>query len=85
MKMTHELSTVDRVSTHEELHQVLALLNESADRVTTEAARESDEESALQDAVANLWQDGGSDEPTGDLEGDVYSWAEFADKTERVN
>lgn len=83
MKTTHEMSTVDRVSTHEELHQVLALLNESADRVTTEAASESDEENALQDAVANLWQNGGSDEPEG--EGDVYRWAEFSNKTERVN
>jgi len=84
MKTTHEMVTVDRISTHEELHQVLALLNDSAARVATEAPSEPEEENALQDAVTSLWQDATEDEQR-DIERDAYHWAELAGKTERVN
>jgi len=84
MKTTHETATVDRISTHEELHQVLALLNESASRVRAEASSESEQEDALQDAVSSLWQDATEDGQS-DLEGEAHRWAELASKTERVN
>jgi hypothetical protein len=85
MKTTQEMSTVDRVSTHEELHQVLALLNDSADRFANEAGPEADEENGLQDAVATLWQDSANAEGENEMDGDDTRWAEFARQTERVN
>ena len=80
MKMTHEMSTVDRISTHEELHQVLALLNDSADRVMTEEPSETEEESALQEAVSSLWQDSEEEE----AESDASHWTKLT-RFERVN
>ena len=83
MKTTQEMSTVDRISTHEELHQVLALLSDSADRVATEAASDAEEsEEMLRDAVAGLWPDAEQD---GQSEGEMYRWAELAGRPERVN
>jgi hypothetical protein len=82
MKTTHEMATVDRVSTHEELHQVLALLNDSAARVSD--ATEPQEENDLREAVSSLWQEA-ENEDEGEPESDAYRWAELAGKTERVN
>jgi hypothetical protein len=84
MKTTHEMATVDRISTHEELHQVLALLNDSAARVTD--ATEPQEENDLQEAVANLWRESeNAGEGELELESDPYRWAELAVKADRVN
>lgn len=84
MKTTHEMSTVDRISTHEELHQVLALLSDSADRVATEVAPEPEEENSLREAVAGLWPDADGDSQR-ETDSDMYRWAELAGKLERVN
>jgi hypothetical protein len=85
MKTTHEMSTVDRISTHEELHQVLALLSDPADRVANEASTEPEEDNLFRDAVSNLWQDRADDEADAGPETDASRWAEFADRSERVN
>jgi hypothetical protein len=85
MKTTQEMSTVDRISTHEELHQVLALLNDPTDHLTVETAPEVDEEDPLQEAVSSLWPDATSEDGKDQSEGSVYRWAEFAGKSERVN
>jgi hypothetical protein len=47
----------DRMSTHEELHQVLDLLSESAHFGVAETPSEADEKEALRAAVSGLWQD----------------------------
>ena len=85
MKTTQEMSTVDRISTHEELHQVLALLNDPTDHLTVEAAPEVDEGDPLQDAVSSLWPDATNEDRNDQSEGSVYRWSEFAGKSERVN
>jgi hypothetical protein len=91
MKTIQEtLTEFDRMSTHEELHQVLALLDECAPVAGMEAPAEAEERKALREAVADLWQDGaanetGNDQQTG-LQGGMYPWAEIlADKSHRVN
>ena len=84
MKTTQEMSTVDRISTHEELHQVLALLSDSAERVATETASEPEEEDSLREAVAGLWPEAEADGQK-QTESDMYRWAELAGKLERVN
>jgi hypothetical protein len=89
MKIAQEMLTeFDRVSTHEELHQVLALLNEFNPGEGTEAPGESDEKLALRDAVAELWRDAAVDHPnegTGSPT-ELYPWAEMlVDKSDRIN
>ncbi len=93
MKTLQEmLNTSDRMSTHEELHQVLALLDERTP-VRTETQDEADEARALREAVADLWRDAASDGKVGDgkyeeeieVRTDSYRWAELAGKTDRVN
>jgi hypothetical protein len=91
MKTIQEtLIEFDRISTHEELHQVLALLDECTPVAATEAPGEAEERKALREAVADLWQDAaademGRDEETG-LRGEMYPWAEIlADKSDRIN
>ena len=79
MKTTQELSNeFDRISTHEELHQVLALLNEFARTQATEPTQRARERKALRDAVMDLWQDAAADEHESDHEspdGAMYRWA----------
>lgn len=84
MKTTQEMSTVDRISTHEELHQVLALLSDSADRMAAEATPVPEEENSLREAVAGLWPES-EDEGQRQSESEMYRWAELAGKLERVN
>lgn len=89
MKTAHEIiNEFDRVSTHEELHQVLALLNEYTPSEGAGAPSESDEKLALREAVASLWRDAAVDEPneeTGNRT-DPYPWAEMlVDKSDRIN
>jgi len=85
MKTTQEMSTVDRISTHEELHQVLALLNDPTDHFAVETAPETEEEDSLRDAVSSLWPDTTSEDGNDQSEGSVCRWAEFSGKSERVN
>jgi hypothetical protein len=91
MKTIQEtLTEFDRLSTHEELHQVLALLDERTPVAVMETPGEAEERTALREAVADLWQDAaaaetGNDRETG-LRGGMYPWAEIlADKSHRVN
>ena len=89
MKNAQEILTeFDRVSTHEELHQVLALLNEYAPGVGIEAPGESDENLALREAVADLWRDAAVDEPNGeaDVRTELSPWAGILmDRSDRIN
>jgi hypothetical protein len=82
------LNSSDRMSTHEELHQVLALLDERAPLAGTEALGESEETRALQEAVEDLWRDS-ADEPSGkiiDVRSELYPWADMlTGKTDRIN
>ena len=87
---TELLTEFDRLSTHEELHQVLALLDEFVPGTTTEAPGETDERKALREAVMDLWQDAAADEHESDHETHIYSevspWAEIiANRSDRVN
>ena len=83
----------DRLSTHEELHQVLALVSENAPSLASEAPSEPDEEKALRDAVADLWREAPAEEQDAetngeeiDVPGELYRWAEIlTGKTERIN
>jgi hypothetical protein len=97
MKTTQEIVTeFDRISTHEELHQVLALVSDGAPGLAPEALGEPDDTKALREAVAELWRDA-ADEPDrdvlskrhdeeSDVRGLLYPWAEMlAGKTDRVN
>jgi predicted TPR repeat methyltransferase len=89
MKTAQEMLTeFDRVSTHEELNQVLALLNEFTRSEGAEAPGESDEKLALRDAVADLWRDAAEVEPNEEtgVHSELYPWAEMlADKSDRIN
>jgi hypothetical protein len=89
MKNAQEILTeFDRVSTHEELHQVLALLNEYAPGAGIEAPGESDENLALREAVADLWRDAAVDEPNGeaDVRTELSPWAGIlVDRSDRIN
>jgi hypothetical protein len=89
MKTAQEmLIEFDRVSTHEELNQVLALLNEFTTTEGTEATGESDEKLALRDAVADLWRDATVDHPNeaAASRSELYPWAEMlVDKSDRIN
>lgn len=82
MKTAHEASAVDRLSTHEELHQVLALLNDPAARVATEMASGS-EDANLREALSSLWQDP-EEEDLETAQDDKYRWEEPSDEG-RVN
>ena len=83
----------DRLSTHEELHQVLALVSDYAPSLASEAPGEPDEEKALRDAVADLWREAPAEERDAetnaeeiDVPGELYRWAEMlTGKTERIN
>jgi hypothetical protein len=91
MKTAQELpNEFDRLSTHEELHQVLALLDEFVPGVATEASSETEERKALRDAVMDLWQDAAADEHESDQEssssGEMYPWAvRMMNKSGQVN
>lgn len=89
MKTAQELpNEFDRLSTHEELHQVLALLDEFVPGAATEAPSETEERKALRDAVMDLWQDAAADEHEGDHEssGETYPWAvRMMNKSDQVN
>lgn len=98
MKTLEQTPTAfDRLATREELHQVLALVNEYAPSLATEAPGEPEEERALRDAVADLWREPPADERDAethgetlgeelDVPGELYRWAEMlTGKTERIN
>jgi len=91
MKTAQETPTeFDRLSTHEELHQVLALLDQFAPGAATEASSEVEERRALREAVMDLWQDAAADEYESDEEtdarGELYPWAGMlANKSDRIN
>jgi hypothetical protein len=90
MKTLQEmLNTSDRMSTHEELHQVLALLDERAPVAVTEAPGEADEANALREAVADLWRESIAEEPSRqiiDVRSELYPWADMlAGKRDRIN
>jgi hypothetical protein len=91
MKTAQELLTeFDRLSTHEELHQVLALLDECVPGAATEAPGETEERRALREAVMDLWQDAAADEHERDdqtsARGEMLPWAGvIANRTDRVN
>ena len=77
MKTAHETPTADRLSTHEELHQVLALLNDPAASAKTEIASDS-EDSNLREALFSLWQDAEEDSEGGEHVG--YGFEESPDE-----
>jgi hypothetical protein len=95
--LQHMPATFDRLSTHEELHQVLALVHECAPSLAGEAPSEPEEEMALRDAVADLWREAPADERDSkthgetfgeeiDVSGELYRLAEMlTGKTERIN
>lgn len=88
MKTAQQSPTAfDRMSTHEELHQVLALVSEGAPFLSAEVQGDADEKKTLQEAVAELWRDGALDESgESDTQEDVCHWAEIlSGKTESVN
>ena len=101
MKTVQQMPTsFDRISTHEELHQVLALVGESVPSLANEASNEADERKALQVAVADLWRDTALNEhdrhnhdrhnaaydEDGDVRDQMYQWAEMlAGRTARIN
>jgi hypothetical protein len=91
MKTAQELLTeFDRLSTHEELHQVLALLDEGVAGAATEASSETEERKALREAVMDLWQDAAADEHEHDDEtgarGEMLPWAgAIANRSDRIN
>lgn len=94
MKTLQQLpAAFDRLSTHEELHQVLALVSDYAPSLASEAPGEPDEEKALRDAVADLWREAPEEERNAetngeeiDVPGELYRWAEIlTGKTERIN
>jgi hypothetical protein len=91
MKTAQELpNEFDRLSTHEELHQVLALLDEFVTGAATEPPSETEERKALRDAVMDLWQDTAADEHGSDQEssasGEMYPWAvRVMNKSDQVN
>jgi len=89
MKTAQEMPTeFDRVSTHEELHQVMALLNEFTPGEGIERPGESDENLALREAVADLWRDAGLGEPDEETGSriDLYPWPDtLAHKSDRIN
>jgi hypothetical protein len=91
MKTAQELpNEFDRLSTHEELHQVLALSDDFVQSASTEAPSETEERKALRDAVMDLWQDAAADEHESDQEsgasGEMYPWAvRVMNKSDQVN
>ena len=88
MKTVQQMPTAfDRMSTHEELHQVLALVSEGAAYLVPEAQSEADEKRALQEAVADLWTDTAADERDVDsAQEDSYHWAHIlAGEARRLN
>ena len=88
MKTAQELlAEFDRLSTHEELHQVLALLDEGG---ATEVSSETEERKALREAVMDLWQEAAADEHELDdatgARGEMLPWAGvIATRSNRVN
>lgn len=86
MKTTQESSTTfDRVSTYEELHQVLALLGEAnAPLSVDEPPAEPEDQQDLREAVSSLWHDSEPPEGTTETVGDLCPWAEIV-PNERVN
>jgi hypothetical protein len=87
MKTAQEtLTTFDRMSTHEELHQVLALVSEGVPGSPAEAPSEPEETRALREAVADLWRNAAADDPDADLRDGLCPWVEvIAGKTNRIN
>ena len=90
MKTAQELLTeFDRLSTHEELHQVLSLLDEGVTGAATEVSSETEERKALREAVMDLWQDAAADEYELDessAPGEMVPWAgAIATRSNRVN
>ena len=91
MKTAQELLTeFDRLSTHEELHQVLALLDEGVPGGATEAPSETEEKKSLREVVMDLWQDAAADEHERDDEtsvrGEIHHWAgAITNRSDRIN
>ena len=91
MKTAQEpLTEFDRLSTHEELHQVLALLDECVSGADTAAPGETEDRRALREAVMDLWQDAAAGEHEGydetGLRSEVLPWAGVvANKSDRIN
>jgi hypothetical protein len=82
MKTAHEKSLADRISTHDELNQVLALLNDPEVFGMSDGSAEPDEENGRRDAVSTLWLDAPTAEVQTDNPGDVHC---FPDRPERIN
>ena len=89
MKTLQEMTTTfDRISTHEELSQVLALVTEDASGPAIERPSAPDETRTLREAVADLWRDAAADEHDEEthVRGVSYPWTEvLAGKAKRIN